>query len=101
MRNHGFNPYRGGKFLPWWETLFYAGALGVSVYIPYTRLNDNRHHMSDVITGGVVGGLVSMGFFFWQEKRYQNAAKGVETLPADLSLSWRQNQKSLNFSFVW
>lgn len=46
------------------------GALGAAyIGVPYSRLQDNRHHLSDVATGMFVGSAFAVGFWAYQETR--------------------------------
>ena len=60
-----------GSALAWWELFPYAGLAAISVYVPASRVSDNRHNGSDVITGALVGASMSIGFYAWQELRHQ------------------------------
>lgn len=72
LRQHLFPTWKPDKgTLPWWEAATYAGLVGVSVYVPLSRVLDNRHHPSDVLTGSIVGLSMSTLFFAWQESRYR------------------------------
>ena len=101
MRKHGFKNLRGDRFLPWWEGLFYAGTASLAVYVPLSRVLDNRHHVTDVVTGGLLGAATSSLFFFWQERRYKNSLRAASDHLPNLSLSMTPSQKSLQLSFVW
>jgi len=67
LREHGYDGVRGDATLPWWEAATYVGLAGVAFYIPYTRVRDNRHHLSDVIVGGLTGAAIATAFFYWRE----------------------------------
>lgn len=72
---HGnvFRQWRApGSALAWWEVFPYAGLAAISVYVPTSRVMDNRHHRSDVLTGALVGASMSVGFYAWQALRHQN-----------------------------
>ncbi len=78
LRKHGFAKLRGSSALPWWEGLTYAALLGASIYVPYTRVDDNRHHPVDVVVGAGVGAAVSAAFFYWQERRFRRSSSALE-----------------------
>ncbi len=80
LRNHGFKKLRGDKKLPLWEAATYAGLLGLSVYVPVSRVTDHRHNTSDVIVGAAMGAAISTAFYAWQESRYRNATNR-ESMP--------------------
>lgn len=51
------------------------GTVGVGaalVGIPLSRVSDNRHHLSDVLTGSFVGAATAVGFYAYQESRLHN-----------------------------
>lgn len=58
------------------KTLVYVSLVGVAVGIPLTRLNDNRHHLSDVLTGSAVGGALAAAFFAYHEARFERDRAG-------------------------
>lgn len=78
MRYHGFNRWRPPGTLPWWESLSYTGMAALAVYVPYTRVLHNRHHVTDVLAGSLIGGASSLVFFYWQEGRF---GKEVQLVP--------------------
>lgn len=45
---------------------------GVLVGVPFSRVVDNRHHVSDVLAGSFVGGAMAAVFYAYQEYRYEN-----------------------------
>ncbi len=45
---------------------------GLLVGVPYSRVVDNRHHVSDVITGAVVGSALATVFYVYQEGRFSD-----------------------------
>jgi membrane-associated phospholipid phosphatase len=45
---------------------------GLLVGVPYSRIVDNRHHPSDVLTGAVVGSALATVFYVYQEGRFQD-----------------------------
>jgi hypothetical protein len=72
LHRHVFSQWRGDARVAWWEIPPYLALAAASVWIPYTRIEDNMHHPSDVFVGGVVGATLSTAFFMWQEARYRN-----------------------------
>ncbi len=77
LRYHTFSRLRGGRWLPWWEGLTYAGLAGVAFYVPASRVWDHRHHLSDVLVGAGVGAGASAVLFWWQERRYRRARSAL------------------------
>ncbi|MBL4637563.1 MAG: phosphatase PAP2 family protein [Kofleriaceae bacterium] len=50
------------------------GAIGLAtvlVGVPLSRLDDNRHHLSDVLAGSFVGAASAITFYTYQQMRYQ------------------------------
>ena len=78
LRYHGFDRFRPSGTLPWWEGLTYGALATAAVYVPYTRVRDNRHNLSDVATGALIGASTSALFFYWQESRYRRIAGNKE-----------------------
>jgi membrane-associated phospholipid phosphatase len=78
LREHAFADARGELTLPWWEALSYAGLAGASIYVPYTRVRDHRHHLSDVVVGALAGAAIAAAFYTWQERRYEDAIDGAQ-----------------------
>ena len=74
LRYHGFDRFRRPGTLPWWEGLTYGALAAAAVYVPYTRVRDNRHHRTDVTAGSLIGGATSLALFYWQDRRYRRAA---------------------------
>ncbi len=67
--------YLSRNLLPRPSLLRTAGivALGsLFVYVPYTRVDDKRHHLSDVITGAAVGSAIATAFYVYQEGRFRD-----------------------------
>ena len=72
LHQHLFARFRrSGQALAWWEPLPFAALAGLSFYFPYTRLDENQHHLSDVLTGGGVGIASSVIFYAYQERRFR------------------------------
>lgn len=68
--------YLSRNLLPKPSLLKTVGVLalgGLLVGVPYSRVVDNRHHLSDVLTGGVVGGAVATAFYVYQQGRFADA----------------------------
>jgi membrane-associated phospholipid phosphatase len=59
--------------VPWWEVASYTGLVALSVYVPFSRVHDNRHNPSDVLVGSAVGLTAAIGFYRWQETRLRCA----------------------------
>ncbi len=52
----------------------YAGMVALAVYVPYTRIDEHKHHVSDVLTGTAVGTAMSVGFYWYQQRRFERAS---------------------------
>ena len=74
LHKHVFARWRGeGKAFAWWEPIPLGALAAVSVWVPYTRVDDNMHHVSDVLVGAGVGMASSIAFYWWQERRFRRA----------------------------
>lgn len=60
-----------GQSVAWWELPPLAALAAISVYVPYTRVNDGRHHTSDVLVGAGIGSATAIGFYLYQESRFR------------------------------
>lgn len=69
---------RPDQSFAWWEAFPLAALAGLAVYVPYTRVADNQHHLSDVLTGAAVGAATSIAFYTWQELRFRRSRTGLE-----------------------
>lgn len=79
FQRHVFARWRApSQRFAWWESFPLAALAGLSVYVPYTRVADNRHHLSDVLAGAAVGAAASVAFFTWQERRFQRTRTAGE-----------------------
>ncbi len=87
LHSHVFSEWRGDRSFAWWETFPLAALAGVAFYTPYTRVRDNRHHLSDVLVGGIVGATAATGFYIYQERRFQNALDRESTARSNVSLT--------------
>lgn len=100
LRGHVFSKYRGDRTLPWWEAATYGGiALGASA-LAGERVLHNRHHLSDVVIGGLLGTATSSAFYIYQERRYQ---RHVAEDNARLTITPTQGSRgaTVGFSFAW
>jgi len=79
LHGHLFNHWRApGQSLAWWELVPDAALAAGSVWVGWTRLHDNQHNPSDVITGAAVGTACSVAFYAWQEHLYRGAKRELE-----------------------
>lgn len=93
LHQHVFSRWRApGQRYALWELVPHLILAGGSAAIAWTRVDDQRHHPSDVITGAAVGTLVSTAFFAWQESRLDERARRTLSLgpgPGEAGLSLR------------
>jgi membrane-associated phospholipid phosphatase len=83
LRHHGFDQWREPGTLPWWELASYAGLGGLAVALGGERVYHNRHHVSDVIAGGLLGTASSVAFFYYQERRFRSTKRRTSELAAE------------------
>ena len=77
LHQHLFARWRKkGQLMAWWEPIPLGTLAAVAVYVPYTRWNEKRHHLSDVLTGAAVGITTTVAFYAYQEHRYRCARRG-------------------------
>ena len=72
LRGHVFKKYRGDRVLPWYEAVTYTGIAGAATALAGERVWHNRHHLSDVVIGGLLGTATSTLFYFYQDGRYED-----------------------------
>jgi membrane-associated phospholipid phosphatase len=83
LRHHGFDQWRKPGTLPWWEVASYAGLGGLALALGGERVYHNRHHVSDVIAGGLLGTASSVAFFYYQERRFRGAKRRSSEVVAE------------------
>lgn len=77
LHGHVFARLRGpDRAFAWWETAPLAALAAGTVAVAWTRLDDNRHHLSDVAVGAGVGSAAAVGFYAWNERRYRADKRG-------------------------
>lgn len=81
LRQHAFKPWRGDRAIAWWEIPAYASLAALTVYVPYTRVADHKHHLSDVVTGASVGAASAVMFYWYQESRFRAEFGDVSVTP--------------------
>ena len=72
LQTHVFPRY-SGPLASAWKTAVWAGLGTVLIGVPYSRIYDNRHYLSDVVTGAAVGSAAAVGFFLYQQYRFEGA----------------------------
>jgi membrane-associated phospholipid phosphatase len=86
LHDHVFSEWRDpGQAFAAWELLPLGALAAGSVAVAASRVHDNRHNVSDVVTGAVVGTGISVGIYLWQESRYQSALAHAQR-PREASL---------------
>ncbi len=101
LRGHVFDTRRGDSVLPWWELATYS-AIGLgAATIAGERVFHNRHNLSDVAIGGLLGTVSSSLFYYYQDGRYQDHAQkeGMKSLTVTPSVTPTGAQ--VGMSFVW
>jgi membrane-associated phospholipid phosphatase len=85
---HVFPKWRAsGSRFAWWETLPHAALAGLSFYIPYSRVQDHRHHPTDVMAGALLGLTSSILFFTLHERRFERDQTAGASDPETTQLS--------------
>jgi membrane-associated phospholipid phosphatase len=70
LHQHVFDRWRDpGEHYAWWELGPHLLLAGAAAAVAWTRVEDERHHKSDVITGAAVGTVSSVVFYAWQQSR--------------------------------
>jgi membrane-associated phospholipid phosphatase len=101
LRGHVFDSRRGDSKLPWWELATYAGiGLGATA-IAGERVWHNRHNLSDVAVGGLLGTATSTLFYLYQDRRYNDHAQkeGIKNLTITPSVTPTGAQVGMSFVF--
>jgi membrane-associated phospholipid phosphatase len=101
LRAHVFDRYRGDRDLPWWEAATYGGIALGAFAVGGERVLHNRHHLTDVGAGALLGTATSTLFFLYQEGRYQRAASRSEPGEVRVTPSISPTGAALSFSFTW
>jgi membrane-associated phospholipid phosphatase len=76
LHDHVFADLRGDTAFAWWELGPYLALGALSAWVPYTRIDDNKHHLSDIATGAAVGATMSVLFYRWQQHRFRGERAG-------------------------
>lgn len=80
LRSHVFGRARdAGTLVTAAEAFAYAGLAAGATALALERVFHNRHHVTDLIGGAVLGTATSVAFFFYQEYRYQHRESGAST----------------------
>ncbi len=101
LRGHVFDTRRGNSKMPWWELATYAGiGLGAAT-VAGERVFHNRHNLSDVAIGGLLGTVSSSLFYWYQDGRYQDHAnkEAIKNLTITPTVTPTGAQVGLSFAF--
>ncbi len=101
LRGHVFDSRRGDSKLPWWELATYTGiGLGAAA-VAGERVFHNRHNLSDVAIGGLLGTVSSSLFYYYQEGRYQDRAQkeSIKNLTVTPTVTPTGAQVGMSFVF--
>jgi membrane-associated phospholipid phosphatase len=101
LRGHVFDKYRGDRVLPWYEAATYTGlALGATA-LAGERVLHNRHHLSDVIVGGLVGTATSALFYWYQDGRYDKKRRDEERKQLVVTPAEKGTGATVGLSWAW
>ena len=101
LRQHVFDKYRGNRTLPWWEVAAYGGlALGATA-LAGERVFHNRHHLSDVVIGGLLGTTSSALFYWYQERRYRGKVSDERRKQLTVTPAAKGTGATVGLSFAW
>jgi membrane-associated phospholipid phosphatase len=81
LRGHVFDRARGDRTLPWWEAATYGGLLLAAGGLAGERVLHDRHHLTDVAVGAVLGTASSSLFYWYQEGRHDDHQREVSLTP--------------------
>ena len=101
LRDHVFDKYRGNKTLPWWEAATYGGLLLGASALAGERVLHNRHHLSDVVVGGLLGSATSTLFYWYQERRYDSKVSDEKRKHLTVTPAERGSGATVGVSFAW
>jgi membrane-associated phospholipid phosphatase len=102
LRGHVFPSRRGSSVLPWWEAATYVGIGLAATAIAGERVIHNRHNISDVLAGSILGTASSTLFYLYQDRRFRagkERAEGLRSLQFHPEVSG--TSAGLGISGVW
>jgi membrane-associated phospholipid phosphatase len=84
-----------------WELATYAGIGRGATAIAGERVWHNRHNLSDVAVGGLLGTATSTLFYLYQDRRYDDHAQkeGIKNLTITPSVTPTGAQVGMSFVF--
>jgi membrane-associated phospholipid phosphatase len=101
LRGHVFDKYRGDKVLPWYEALTYGGIAAAAAGLSGERVLHNKHHLSDVVIGGIVGSATSALFYWYQDGRYDKHTRAEERKQLVVTPAERGQGATVGLSWMW
>ena len=100
LRGHVFDKSRGDRLLPWWEAVTYGGIAATATALAGERVWHHRHHLSDVVVGGLLGTTASTLFYVYQDSRHDDREaerrKQLAIIPAQ-----NGSGASVGVAFAW
>jgi membrane-associated phospholipid phosphatase len=75
-----------------WEAAAYGGIAFGATLLSAERVLHKRHHLADVVVGGIIGTTTSLVFYRFQQRRFESDLEGM---PA------RRGAPVLGWSMVW
>jgi hypothetical protein len=75
----------------WW---YGAPAMGLATFVAYSRINDNQHHLQDVVAGGTIGLTCAYGVYYAHKEQREKAASSFHIVPiplpggAEVAMQW-------------
>jgi len=98
LQRHVFAEWRpADSEIAWWEPIPLAALVAISAYVPYTRIDNNRHHPSDILTGAAVGTATAVAFYIYQERRFRDRRRRDK--PSRITLAPTANGLVIGGSF--
>jgi membrane-associated phospholipid phosphatase len=101
LRGHVFDKYRGDSVLPWYEALTYGGIAAAAVGLSGERVVHNKHHLSDVAIGGLVGSATSALFYWYQDSRYDKRKRAEERKQLVVTPATHGEGATVGLSWMW
>ena len=102
LRHHVFDDLRGDRALPWWEAATYGGLLASASLIAGERVLHNRHHLTDVGVGALLGTATSTLFYLYQDRHAKDRARATEARSLSIAPTVGAGTGTgVSMSFTW
>ena len=101
LHDHVFAAKRAKSGMSGYEIATYAGITMIASGLAYERVAHNRHHLSDVVAGGLLGTAGSAVFYAYQERRYRRRAAGERRSSLTVAPSGSTETVGLQLGFQW